>query len=155
MLCEVCGKRPAHRTAVHVSAEGVAERSVCDVCSGQSIEPIESAHTRSCDLHFRLFLTDLEMAEGVLKRIRVLRHKPCPGCEDWDEVERIGCPLCGGTSMVPQAVRLTVRVPPGVRSGIALRLEGKGDYDSAEGRRGDILLHVASVTSRGVMSSSE
>jgi len=135
--------------------EGVAERSVCDVCSGQSLEPIESTQSRSGDIHFRLFLTDMEMAEGVLKRIRVVRHKPCPKCEGMDEVQRIGCPVCAGAGVVPQAVRLTVRVPAGVRPGIALRLEGKGDYVSADARRGDIFLHVASVTSRAVVSSSE
>ena len=155
MLCEVCGERPADRSAVHVNRDGVAERSVCDICFGQSLEPIENVQRRPGDMHFRLFLTDPEMADGVLKRVRVIRHRSCPDCEDQDEVERIGCARCDGCGMLPQAVVLTIRVPAEVRSGVVLRIQGRGDYVSETEERGDIFLHVAPVGSRVVVSSSE
>jgi molecular chaperone DnaJ len=70
----------------------------------------------------------------------------CPHCRGRGTVVRDKCPDCRGRGRVPLKRRLTVRIPPGIHNGQAVRIGGEGEppppevSPGGEGPHGD--LHV-------------
>jgi molecular chaperone DnaJ len=70
----------------------------------------------------------------------------CPACAGRGKVIKDVCETCRGKARTPKRRKLTVRIPPGISEGQAVRIAGEGEppppemSPSGEGQRGD--LHV-------------
>ncbi len=64
----------------------------------------------------------------------------CDRCGGDGHVFAAECGTCAGTGRAMEAVKLTIRVPPGIEDGQSLRLKGQGGAGRDGGRPGD--LHV-------------
>ncbi|HEX7010522.1 MAG TPA: molecular chaperone DnaJ, partial [Phycisphaeraceae bacterium] len=64
----------------------------------------------------------------------------CPACGGAGRVIRDRCPQCKGSGRQPKRRVLTVKIPPGIHDGQAIRIPGEGEPGSPGGLRGD--LHV-------------
>jgi molecular chaperone DnaJ len=70
-------------------------------------------------------------------------QQPCQECAGVGVVSDEKCKICGGFGKIPQKPRsLRVHVPPGIRTGSVLRIQGAGRYGSGFDGVGDLLLRV-------------
>jgi molecular chaperone DnaJ len=67
----------------------------------------------------------------------------CPNCHGRGSVIREYCAECGGTGRQMRKRVVTVKIPPGVHEGQAIRIAGEGEIGGAGGHNGD--LHVYMV----------
>lgn len=67
----------------------------------------------------------------------------CPSCGGAGRVNRNPCTSCGGKGGVEKEASLRVKVPPGVDTGMRLRLTGEGDGGAMGGPRGDLYVMLA------------
>ena len=66
----------------------------------------------------------------------------CPRCRGHGEVIDSPCPGCQGSGRVPESREVTVKIPPGVESGMQLRLSGEGEAGPRGGVRGDLFCEI-------------
>ena len=68
----------------------------------------------------------------------------CGTCGGSGRVIRHPCRHCGGSGRAEAARTLSVKVPPGVDTGMRLRLQGEGESGARGGERGDlyVVVHV-------------
>ncbi len=64
----------------------------------------------------------------------------CPACGGQGRVHRDKCATCQGSGRQPRHRKLTVKIPPGIHDGQAIRVPAEGEPGSSPGLRGD--LHV-------------
>ena len=64
----------------------------------------------------------------------------CPACNGAGKSYREKCVDCGGDGRLPKKVKISVKVPAGIRDGQAIRVQGEGEPGKNNGPRGD--LHV-------------
>ena len=64
----------------------------------------------------------------------------CPACGGAGKSYREKCTDCGGDGRQPKKVKLSIKVPAGIRDGQAIRVQGEGEPGPHNGPRGD--LHV-------------
>lgn len=64
----------------------------------------------------------------------------CPACNGAGKSYRDKCGTCGGDGRQPRKVKLSVKVPAGIRDGQAIRVQSEGEPGPNNGPRGD--LHV-------------
>lgn len=151
VLCQLCHQRPATRRLDTLDDKGIVERHVCDVCAAPlDLEPLElpsSSKRESAkrgDLHFRLYLSDGEIAQGAAKEIRLRRKRLCPTCDGAKRgSDREPCRHCNGRGLTEEPCRATVKMPAGLKEGKILRLKGQGDVRLADRARGDVYLEIA------------
>ncbi len=67
----------------------------------------------------------------------------CRACGGRGQVAREGCGDCGGAGAFEEKKKLDVKVPPGVDTGVRLRLQGEGDSGSFGGPAGDLYVFIA------------
>lgn len=164
MLCQLCHQRPATRRLDTLDDKGIAERHVCDPCAAPlDLEPIElppsskgqatspsspkQEAAKRGDLHFRFYLSDDEMSQGVVKDIRLRRKRLCAACGGTKREEtRKPCQHCSGRGLADETCRVTVKMPAGMKEGKLLRLKGLGDVRLADRARGDVYLAIARQT---------
>lgn len=65
----------------------------------------------------------------------------CPACRGAGSVVKDKCTDCKGSGRKPKKRKLSVKIPPGIHDGQAIRVPGEGEPGSLGGGRGD--LHVA------------
>ncbi len=142
------GARPPHRGAdlhagIRVSFEesfhgaqktfSLVRRRSCDSCRGAGHPPDDPG--RPC-------LTCA--GRGVRKvgqgAIRV--DLPCDACRGVGRQFDGSCRECGGTGSVSTPEQISVRIPPGAKSGSSLRLAGKGEIGRDGGPPGDLFLEI-------------
>lgn len=69
----------------------------------------------------------------------------CPACGGKGRFIDTPCPRCGGSGEVAREEQVTVKVPPGVDEGLALRVPGHGEPAAAAGGApGDLLVIIGS-----------
>lgn len=136
-------------TEVHVTLEEVfrgAERDVefqrldvCETCSGSGAKPGSTpVKCSTCSGHGKVQQTGFG---GMFRMVTT-----CPACAGRGEVVTEHCTTCRGRGRVPKKRKLTVKIPPGIHDGQAVRVQGEGEppppevSPRGEGRRGD--LHV-------------
>ncbi len=113
---------------------------VCATCSGSGARPGSSP--QRCATCGGLGQVD-RVGFGGMFRMRT----SCPHCGGRGSVVQDRCGTCRGEGRVPVRRNLTVKIPPGVRDGQAVRVSGEGEPPpphlsaGGEGIRGD--LHVA------------
>jgi len=66
----------------------------------------------------------------------------CPACGGEGSTIQQPCPECGGEGRVRGRTTLSVRIPPGVRSGNYLPLRGEGEAGRRGGPPGDCLVFI-------------
>lgn len=112
---------------------------VCDKCGGSGAKPgTKPVKCGTCDGHGKVQQSGL----GGMFRMVV----NCPACGGRGQVVKEFCDGCRGKGRVPKKRRISVRIPPGIQDGQAVRVRGEGEppppevSSAGEGVRGD--LHV-------------
>ena len=110
------------------------ERSeVCRTCGGSGAKP--GTRPETCD--YCGGRGQIVQSQGIF-RIQTT----CPACHGSGTVVRQRCADCVGTGRTSETVRLQVRVPPGVDSGMQLALRGEGEPGENGGPRGDLYVDI-------------
>lgn len=112
---------------------------VCDTCTGTGAKPGSKPITcATCGGHGKVQQTGL----GGMFRMVVA----CPACAGRGKIIKDHCDACRGKGRIPRKRKLSVKIPPGIQDGQAVRVAGEGEppppeaSPSGEGQRGD--LHV-------------
>ncbi len=112
---------------------------VCETCTGSGAKPgSKPAKCTTCGGHGKVQQTGLG---GMFRMVTT-----CPHCGGRGTIIKDHCETCKGKGRVPKARKLTVKIPPGIQDGQAVRVQGEGEPPPAEaapsgqGVRGD--LHV-------------
>jgi len=112
---------------------------VCDACSGSGAEPgTEPTTCPTCQGQGRVMQAGL----GGMFRIAT----GCPNCGGTGQVVKDPCKECRGRGRVPLKRSISVKIPPGIHTGQAVRVREEGEppppeaSPAGEGVRGD--LHV-------------
>jgi molecular chaperone DnaJ len=136
-------------TEVSISFEEVlkgAEREVeftrmdvCDTCTGSGAKPGSKPVTcPTCGGQGKVQQAGLG---GMFRMVTV-----CPHCGGRGQIVKDVCDICRGKGRVPRKRKLSVKIPPGIQDGQAVRVQGEGEppppevSPGGEGVRGD--LHV-------------
>lgn len=79
----------------------------------------------------------------VVKTYGLIRFTTqCPLCKGKGRVRSQDCSHCGGNGALRTVETLTIRIPPGVRSGSRVRVPGKGNFEKSLSRPGDLYLNL-------------
>jgi molecular chaperone DnaJ len=92
------------------------------------------------DLHVAVELGFDEVAHGVEHRLTVSRFSPCDACEALGAVDGERCPACAGRGVRRVAEAVEVAIPPGVDSGVQIRVPREGHAGPFGGPRGDLIV---------------
>jgi molecular chaperone DnaJ len=74
---------------------------------------------------------------------RVQQTGTCRRCGGEGELYSEDCPECGGAGRVRREADLSVDIPPGIREGQTLRMDGEGAPGENRGPNGDLLIDVS------------
>lgn len=112
---------------------------VCDTCGGSGAKPGTQPETcATCGGQGKVQQAGLG---GMFRMVTA-----CPHCRGRGRVIKDRCETCRGKGRVPKRRTLTVKIPPGIQDGQAVRVGGEGEPPQPEqspngsGMRGD--LHV-------------
>lgn len=112
---------------------------VCDVCHGSGAKPGSKPVTcPTCGGQGRVQQAGLG---GMFRMVTT-----CPSCGGRGKIVKDLCDACRGKGRQPRHRKLSVKIPPGISDGQAVRVQGEGEppppeaAPSGEGVRGD--LHV-------------
>jgi molecular chaperone DnaJ len=106
---------------------------VCTTCAGEGTAPGTSL--RRCDIC---------QGRGEVKQVtksflgQVMTARPCAACQGFGSVIPDPCTNCGGDGRVRTRRTLTLKVPPGVSTGIQIRLAGEGEAGPGGGPAGQL-----------------
>lgn len=119
---------------LHEAAKGVKKevhyrrREVCSACGGSGAK----AGTQPTTCRYCGGAGRIQQSSGVFSIQRT-----CPKCGGRGVVITDPCPTCRGAGLTPKEVKCDVTIPPGVDSGMKLRIPGGGDHSSNGGAPGD------------------
>jgi len=68
---------------------------------------------------------------------------PCPQCKGQGKIITKPCPECEGHGQVKQKQKIQVKVPPGVDTGMRLRMSGHGDAGMGGAPPGDLYISLS------------
>ncbi|MDX9912412.1 MAG: molecular chaperone DnaJ [Phycisphaerales bacterium] len=112
---------------------------ICDTCSGSGAKPgTTPKQCPTCRGQGKVTQAGLG---GMFRMVTT-----CPNCRGRGQIIEDKCETCRGKGRVPRKRTLSVRIPPGIRDGQAVRIAGEGEPPAPEaspngaGERGD--LHV-------------
>lgn len=107
----------------------------CDHCDGSGAEP--GTMPERCP-------TCGGAGKVTVGRGFITMATTCPRCQGRGQIIPKPCTKCEGSGRTEHRERLMVRVPPGVDTGMKLRLTGKGEHGPDGGQPGDlfVVLHV-------------
>jgi len=148
---DVGGRRSARgvdlQTEVSITLADVAtgaERSIeftrndhCDNCSGKGAEP--GSRVDTCETCGGYGQVERSTGMGFFST-RVVTA--CPHCRGRGKTFRQACSACKGSGHVPKRRVVTVKVPPGIFDGQAIRLRGEGEPGDPGSGRGDLHCYV-------------
>ncbi|GAA4833719.1 DnaJ C-terminal domain-containing protein [Kitasatospora terrestris] len=113
----------------------------CGVCGGSGVAP--GTRPRSCGRCGGTGSLVIERRRGALVMRQVAT---CSACGGTGAVVERPCPACAGSGSAEQSESVTLRIPPGIAEGTALRLPGKGmPPPLGGGRHGDAFVVVRTV----------
>lgn len=111
----------------------VERRELCDSCQGSGARSGSSpTQCDYCGGHGQVV-----QSQGFFRL-----QTTCPACHGEGSVIRDRCPACRGTGRTSKRVKLEVRVPAGVDTGMQLCLRGEGEPGSHGGPRGDLYVEI-------------
>ena len=85
---------------------------------------------------------------GQIKQVRnsifgqMVTASPCPNCGGRGKIPESVCRKCNGTGRTKVRRKVTVHVPPGIESGMRLRMEGYGEAGDYGAPNGDLYIEV-------------
>jgi molecular chaperone DnaJ len=68
--------------------------------------------------------------------------QPCSDCGGSGQQVQDPCPACGGEGRRREVRHIKVRIPPGIDTGMRLRVSGEGEGGSRGGRTGDLYVAI-------------
>lgn len=111
------------KTCKHCNGHGTEDGKdhVCPVCHGSGMEFITRQYGNS----------------------QVTQSHTCSKCHGTGVDSNVSpCPMCGGSGLVGEWSIETIDVPRGVASGMAFKVDGKGNASIGGGINGDLIVHV-------------
>ncbi len=69
--------------------------------------------------------------------------RTCPNCAGGGEEITNPCKECRGTGLEAHKDTISVKIPPGIRDGMTLRVSGQGNAGRNKGPRGDLYVNVS------------
>ncbi len=111
----------------------VRRREICSTCRGSGAKPGTTPDRCDyCGGHGQVV-----QSQGFF-RIQTT----CPACRGEGTVIRDRCSHCGGTGREAKNIKLEVKIPPGVDTGMQLCLRGEGEPGHGGGPRGDLYVDI-------------
>ena len=108
-------------------------RESCEACRGQGTKGGNPRATcPECQGHGQV-----RFSQGFFTMATTCRR-----CAGEGTVVKEVCPNCRGEGLVQADRRLTVKVPPGIESGMRLKLSGEGEAGARGGGRGDLYVLI-------------
>ena len=101
---------------------------ICETCNGTGSSSGQLAPCPTCGGQGRVRYT-----QGFFSVAR-----PCPDCAGEGTIVTDPCPDCRGEGRIEKERNLEVTIPPGVDTGIRLRLRGEGEHGRRGGPPGDL-----------------
>jgi molecular chaperone DnaJ len=96
---------------------------------------------RGDDVHVAVDVAFAEVARGGACTVGVTRFSPCRACGARGRVGGgAACPPCGGRGVVRVTEPVTFTLPPGVDTGVQLRVAAEGSAGPFGGPRGDLIV---------------
>ncbi|MCL4222538.1 MAG: molecular chaperone DnaJ [Phycisphaerales bacterium] len=115
---------------------------ICGTCGGDGAKPGTRPRTcETCGGHGKV------QQAGLGGMFRMVTN--CPHCRGRGTVVVEKCPECRGKGRIPRKRSLSVKIPPGIHHGQAVRVQGEGEPPATEvspkgeGMRGDLHVVVA------------
>jgi molecular chaperone DnaJ len=110
----------------------VTRQDVCRECAGRGSRQAAPTRCPRCQ------------GTGALRSARghMVFSRPCPRCGGGGVLREVGCAACNATGIQVRAETVTVSLPPGIRDGSHVRVEGKGHVGRAGGVPGDLYVTV-------------
>ena len=96
---------------------------------------------RGDDIHATVDVSFAEAARGATRTIHVSRRSPCRACGALGRLANgAACDGCGGRGVARLTEEVTICIPPGVDSGVQLRVPEEGSAGPFGGPRGDLII---------------
>jgi molecular chaperone DnaJ len=111
----------------------ITRRETCQTCSGSGAKPGSSP--TDCD--YCGGAGQIVQSQGFFRM-----QTTCPACRGEGKVIQDKCSDCHGEGKIPNTVKLDVKIPAGVDTGMTLRLTSEGEPGSNGGPRGDLYVEV-------------
>ncbi|HEY3065194.1 MAG TPA: J domain-containing protein [Methylomirabilota bacterium] len=102
--------------------------------------PSLGAGRRGDDLHVAIELSFDEVVRGVERALTVTRFSPCDGCMATGAAAGARCEICLGRGVRRTSEAVQIMVPPGVDSGVQVRIDGEGNAGPFGAPRGDLII---------------
>jgi molecular chaperone DnaJ len=111
-------------------------QDTCSKCNGSGAKPgTVPARCPQCAGQGRV------MQQGFGGMFRMVTT--CPNCSGSGKIIREHCPQCAGGGRQMRKHTVSVKIPPGIHEGQALRLVGEGEAGQAGAPRGDLHVYIA------------
>lgn len=124
----------------------IERQAVCSNCNGSGSKP--GTHPQTCPVcHGR---GQVSTRAGFM-----VISTTCSKCRGEGRIIVEKCEVCSGRGSVAQKRTLKVKIPPGVDTGMQLRLSGEGEVSIRGGRAGDLYLIINVVQDEGLVRDGE
>ena len=109
----------------------------CDECEGTGAEDPTSVKTcPQCEGAGRV----RKMSQSGFGTI--IREAECSPCNGTGKIIKKKCPVCHGRKVVAETKTININTPPGVESGVHLKVQGAGHIPSSRAIPGDLYLGI-------------
>jgi len=111
--------------------------ATCDVCGGTGAAPGSKRITCTTCGGSGAVRTSQRTILGNITQTRT-----CPQCQGRGKLIVEPCKKCGGEGRAVKKEKIKVKVPPGVDSGVRIRVPGKGEAGKNGGATGDLYVQI-------------
>ncbi|MBU1881649.1 J domain-containing protein [bacterium] len=102
----------------------------------------QTSARRGSDVEVELKLKIKDLFDTQPRKITVSMREPCSACSGTGKRERMICAGCKGSGHVAKRKNFKVKIPPGLRAGQIIRLQGQGNAAPGDGLAGDLLIRL-------------
>ena len=115
----------------------IIRNETCETCHGSGAKPGTSPRTcPQCN------------GQGEVRQVHqtllgsMVQVVTCPRCNGRGEIIETPCPTCNGSGLERKTIKKMVTIPPGVSSGVQIRLAGEGQPGRNGGPNGNFYLEI-------------